>query len=317
MVAEWSGAHWNEATFELLGLGRTLARQLGGPLSVAVLGRRPQDALTQLGVVDVVLQADAPELETFVPERYVQVLEFVVRQREPRVVLVPNTSTGMDLAPPLAVRLGQPLVAYCLAVWVEDGTLVARSQVYGGKLLAEVAVEGPAIVAVAAGSNPAEAGRVPGSPPVEAVAVPPPKELRSQFVRVIEPEAADVDITREEILVAAGRGIGDRENLGMVEELAQALGGALCASRPLVDQGWLPKNRQVGKSGLTVKPKLYLALGISGAPEHLEGMKDAELILAVNSDARAPIFDVAHYGVVADLLDIVPALTEAVRQRKG
>lgn len=124
------------------------------------------------------------------------------------------------------------------------------------------------------------------------------------------PEAGDVDITRESLLVSVGRGIGSKDNIEMVEELAAALGAALSASRPIIDSGWLPKLRQVGKSGLTVKPKLYLAVGISGAPEHLQGMKDAELIIAINSDASAPIFEVADYGIAGDLFDIVPALAE-------
>jgi electron transfer flavoprotein alpha subunit len=135
------------------------------------------------------------------------------------------------------------------------------------------------------------------------------------FEELIQPEGGDVDITRQEILVAVGRGIQQKENLELAEELAAAMGGAVCASRPVIDQGWLPATRQVGKSGMTVKPKCFLALGISGAPEHIEGMKDSELIVAVNTDPNAPIFDVAHYGVVADMLDLVPALTEAMKAK--
>ncbi|MDR7607009.1 MAG: electron transfer flavoprotein subunit alpha/FixB family protein [Armatimonadota bacterium] len=317
VVAERFGEQWTEVTFELLAAGRELAQGLGGTLSVAALGRGTTDQVKALGAADVVLYADAPELEAFVPEVHLRVLEAVVRSRQPRAVLVANTSTGMDLAAPLAARLGVPCVAYCRRVWVEDGTVVAHSQVYGGKLVAEVALEGPGVLALVAGSYSAEAGRGTGSPAVERIPLPALEGLRSRFLRLIEPEAADVDITREEILVAVGRGIGDRENLGLAEELAEALGGAVCASRPLVDNGWLPKNRQVGKSGLTVKPKLYLAAGISGAPEHLEGMRSAELIVAINTDPKAPIFDVAHYGVVGDVLEILPALTEEVRRRKG
>jgi electron transfer flavoprotein alpha subunit len=126
-----------------------------------------------------------------------------------------------------------------------------------------------------------------------------------------------VDITQQAVLVGVGRGIQQQDNVGLAEELAQALGGAVCASRPVVDQGWLPTTRQVGKSGMTVKPKAYLALGISGAPEHQEGMKGSDLIIAVNTDAKAPIFDVAHYGVEVDVLDLLPALVEAVQARKG
>ena len=136
----------------------------------------------------------------------------------------------------------------------------------------------------------------------------------ARFEQWILPESGDLDITQQEILVAVGRGIQQKENIEVAEELAQALGGALCASRPVIDQGWLPATRQVGKSGMTVKPRCFLALGISGAPEHVEGMKDSDLIVAVNTDPKAPIFDVAHYGVVADVLDLAPALTNALKR---
>lgn len=138
-----------------------------------------------------------------------------------------------------------------------------------------------------------------------------------RFKKYIEPEAGDVDITQQDVLVAVGRGIQSQDNLALAEELAKALGGAVCGSRPVIDQGWLSLSRQVGKSGMTVKPKLYLALGISGAPEHVEGMKNSVLIIAINTDPRAPIFNFAHYGIVADALDVLPALTAAARARKG
>jgi electron transfer flavoprotein alpha subunit len=138
-----------------------------------------------------------------------------------------------------------------------------------------------------------------------------------RFTRYLEPEAGDVDITQQNVLVAVGRGIQTKDNLELAEELAATLGGAVCGSRPVIDQGWLSLSRQVGKSGMQVKPKLYFMLGISGAPEHVEGMKDAQLIVAVNTDAAAPIFNVAHYGIVGDALEIAPALTEAVKARKG
>ena len=137
-----------------------------------------------------------------------------------------------------------------------------------------------------------------------------------RFEKWILPEGGDLDITQQEILVAVGRGIQQKENLEVAEELAQALGGAVCASRPVIDQGWLPATRQVGKSGMTVKPRCFLALGISGAPEHVEGMKDSDLIVAVNTDPKAPIFDVAHYGIVADVLDLAPALTMQSKETK-
>jgi electron transfer flavoprotein alpha subunit len=152
------------------------------------------------------------------------------------------------------------------------------------------------------------------SPPVEQIASPAPLgDLKVKFVKLIQPQGGDVDITQQPILVSIGRGIGGQENIALAQEVADALGCAVSASRPLTDAGWLPKTRQVGKSGLTVKPKVYLALGISGAPEHLEGMRGAETIIAVNTDPKAPIFDVAHYGATCDMLDLLPALTEKVK----
>jgi len=172
-------------------------------------------------------------------------------------------------------------------------------------------VEGPCIVAVAAGSMPADIGRKDGSPAVEEMDAP-VYDGKVRFKKLIMPESADVDITTQDVLVAVGRGIGSKDDIEVAEELAEVLDAAVAASRPIIDAGWLPKARQVGKSGLKVKPKVYIALGISGAPEHLEGMKNSSTIIAINSDKDAPIFDVAHYGMVADLFDVVEDLTEAL-----
>lgn len=314
VFAERQGDRLADVAYELLAAGWQVSRALGAPLSAVVVGPGARQLAASVGA-DVVLCVEDERLEAFTPDGYLAALQAAVDRRSPRLVLVPSTSQGMDLAAPLAGRTGLPLVAYCSKLWVEDGAVLAHSQVYGGKFTVEVVVPERGIVCVLPGRAAAHAPAE-GTPAVELLPLP-PGEPRTRFRQRFEPEAGDVDITREEVLVAVGRGIGDRENLALAEELAEALEGAVCASRPLVDQGWLPKNRQVGKSGLVVKPKLYLAVGISGAPEHLEGMKDSELIVAVNSDPRAPIFDVAHYGIVGDLFDYLPALTEAVRQRKG
>ena len=145
----------------------------------------------------------------------------------------------------------------------------------------------------------------------------PAGESKVIFKRFIEPETGDVDITKQDVLVSVGRGIENESNLEPAEELAKLLGGAVCGSRPVIDQGWLPLSRQVGKSGMIVRPKLYLALGISGAPEHVEGMKDSELIIAINSDPKAPIFNIAHYGAVADIQELIPELKDAIEKKKG
>jgi electron transfer flavoprotein alpha subunit len=303
-----------EVTLELLGRGRALATAGGGRLLALAAGMDLAPLAAQLGAADVVVLCQSPDLAHFTPQTHQRALGAVLAARAPRVTLVASTAMGMDLAAGLSGALGWPLASYCRDVQLEGGCLLATSQIYGGKILVEAEVEGPtAICAVLPGAWPAEAGRVVGAPAVEEAAPPPAGPARIRFKRLIRPEGGDVDITRERVLVSVGRGIQSQDNLALVEELAQALGAAVCASRPIVDQGWLPKTRQVGKSGMTVKPQVYLALGISGAPEHLEGMRGAECIVAVNTDPNAPIFGVAHYGVVADLFDVLPALTDKLK----
>jgi electron transfer flavoprotein alpha subunit len=260
-----------------------------------------------------VLTMDHPALADYTPEAWEKALLHIVNERQPRLVLIANTTIGMDLGAGLSGGWGATLVAYAVRLEAEGSDIIATAQVYGGKLLAEVAISGErAICTVVAGSFPA-AGAGGGSPAVEEVTPPPGLEdLKTSFLTMVEPEAGDVDITAAELLVSVGRGIGSQDNLEEVQELADALGAPLSSSRPITDAGWLPKTRQVGKSGLKVKPKAYLTFGISGAPEHLEGMRDAELIIACNTDAAAPIFDVAHYGTTVDLFDLVPALTDKI-----
>jgi len=300
-----------DISFELLGKGRALADALGGQLEAVVMGAESSALAGQLGKADRVLcvtQAGA-----YTPTAYKHILATIVRERAPRVVLIGNTSMGMDLAAGLSAATDIPLIAYAKNVSVEDGKVVATAMVYGGKLFAEAEPEGDqVIVSVLAGAFDAEKGKGTGSPTIEQLAIA-GDGAGVTFKQLIEPEAAEVDITKQDILVSVGRGIQSADNLDIVEELANALGGAVSASRPVVDNHWLPKSRQVGKSGLTVKPKLYVAVGISGAPEHVEGMKDAGTIIAINTDPNAPIFEVADYGIVADLFDVVPALTEKIK----
>lgn len=311
VVAEHLKGSLTEGTFEILGAARTLADAAGGSVVGVLPGQGVEQLATQMAAADRVLVVDDPALADFTPEAYLAALEPLIKQHQPRLTLLLNTSLGMDLAAALSQRLSLPLVAYCKGLQAENGSVVATSQIYGGKVNAECVLEGPAIVSVLTGSFPADAGRAGSTPAVERMALPSPLDgQKVRFKTLIEPEVGDVDITRADVVVAVGRGIQSQDNLETAEELAQALGGVVASSRPITDAGWLPRSRQVGKSGMAVKPKLYLALGISGAPEHLEGMKDAELIIAVNTDPNAPIFGVAHYGVVADLFDITDALME-------
>ena len=299
----------SEASFELLGCARRIAAAAGGEVGALLLGSGVESLAVQLGAADRVILVEDPSLADFTPSGYHAALAPVIRERAPLLVLATNTGVGMDVAAGLSMATGLALAAYAIDVTFDGGSPVVTSQLYNGKVNVRSRFEhGTGIVTVVAGAFPAEAGRGSGPPAIERVGAA-ATDARIRFRRFLRPEAGDVDITREAVLVSVGRGIGEAANIEPVAELASALGGAVSASRPIADAGWLPRTRQVGKSGLRVKPKLYLALGISGAPEHLEGMRDAELIVAVNTDPRAPIFGVAHYGAVADILDVVPALT--------
>lgn len=304
------GKDLTESTYELVGKARELADAWGGQVEVALFGIA--DLATSLGMADTVVSIDHPALSDYVPEAYEVAMRQVLAQRTPRLLLLPNDTMGLDLGSALSVLWDAPQAAYVVALEADGDTPVATCQILGGKILAEVEITGErGICTVVAGAFPADAGQ--GGDGAELVTIDPPAELESprmSLQQLIEPQGGDVDITTAELLVSVGRGIGSKDDLETVQELADALGAPLSASRPVIDSGWMPKSRQVGKSGLKVKPKAYLSFGISGAPEHLEGMRDAELIIACNTDAAAPIFDVAHYGTTVDLFDLVPAIVE-------
>ncbi|MGO9971542.1 MAG: electron transfer flavoprotein subunit alpha/FixB family protein [Solirubrobacteraceae bacterium] len=299
-----------DSTHELLAKARMFADTSGGRSVACLLGHGAGELAGALAA-DVVLSVDDPALAQFVPEAYAAALAALIQERDPRLVLIANTTVGIDVAAPLSARTGRSLAAYCVELELEGDATIATSLVYGGKLRAELELPRAAIASVVAGSlhrSAAVAGG--GAPAVEDVQAPDLSAVRTTFLARREPEPGDVEIATEEILVSVGRGIGGAENIELAQELADALGGTVSASRPVTDAGWLPKSRQVGKSGSRVKPKLYLACGISGAPEHLEGIGEAELIIAINTDERAPIFDVADYGSTEDVLDLLPALVE-------
>jgi len=314
VVAEIQRDTLSDVTLELLAAARGLASATGGQVVVLVLTADGARHAPALAAADRIVVVDDALLAAYSPEPFMAALQEIVVAEQPRAVLVGATSIGWDLAPLLAARLGAPLVTGGKAIQPDGDGLRVTASFCGGKMLAEIQVAAsPAIVMLLPGAyRPAtEAGKGELERRQLAASI---AEGTVRFDQWVLPAGGDVDITQQEILVAVGRGIQQKDNLELAEELAQTLGGAVCASRPVIDQGWLPATRQVGKSGMTVKPRCFIALGISGAPEHVEGMKDADLILAVNTDAKAPIFDVAHYGVVADVLDLIPALTEAVKR---
>ena len=316
MVEQRQGAV-ADISFEILGAGRKIGDALHAPVYAVVLGRETAAAAARLGAADAVLAVEDAALEVPSPDGAASILKLLAEQKQAALVLLGGTNGAVGIGPRLAAAAKLPFVNFCKGMRAEDGALVLTSQLFGGKILADVRLpDGRGVVSVSSGAFPADAGRSDRTPAVENVDVPVPAS-KVVFRKFLVPEASDVDITKQDVLVAVGRGIQTQDNITLAEELAQTLGGAVCASRPVIDQGWLSSTRQVGKSGMTVKPKLYLALGISGAPEHQEGMKDSPLIIAVNTDPKAPIFDIAHYGATVDLFELVPALKDAVEQRKA
>jgi electron transfer flavoprotein alpha subunit len=307
IITEHLDGKFSDVSFEMVGKAKELASAFGGQSVAIVLG---SGLNADVFGSDSTIQIEDAALSQFNPEAYGKVIETLLKEKSPRVVMLGWTATGMDLAAWLSARLCKPCVAYARDLCVENNALNVNSQVYGGKMIAEVAPEGDmVIVACLSGSFPAEAGQ--GAMIATKIASPIALDgLKTKFVEATKPASGDVDITAQTKLVSIGRGIGGKENIELAEELAEKLGAVVSASRPVVDAGWLPRTRQVGKSGLKVKPKLYLMLGISGAPEHLEGMKSAELIIAVNTDKKAPIFNVAHYGATADLFEVAEAMLE-------
>jgi electron transfer flavoprotein alpha subunit len=306
-----------DISYLLLAAGRQLVEKTGTSLVAIVLSQGSQELAKDLGA-DRVLCCDHPSLADFNPEVYQQVLTSLIQAQQPRLVLFGDTSTGADIAGSLSVRLGYPLISYCRKLATQDGKVNFTSQICGGKIMVEGQVPEPiALVAMIPGEYQVEAGQAASPPAVEWLPIPELSGIRTSVKQYIMPEAGDVDISKEEILISVGRGIQNQDNLELAQELADALGGVLVASRPVVDQGWLPISRLVGKSGKKVKAKLYLALGISGAPEHIEALGDSEMILAVNTDPQAPIFNVAKFGTTVDLFDLVPALTEKIQSSKS
>jgi electron transfer flavoprotein alpha subunit len=309
VLAEHFDGQVADISYEMVGKAKELAGVLGGQAIAVMLGSGMGDAAATFAS-DKTIYVDDAALAEFNPEAYGLVLEALVNDISPRVTMIGSTAMGMDLGAWLAAKTGHNFVAYVADVVNDGDDIVVASQLFAGKMRAQVECEGNGVItAVLAGSFPADAGR--GSTAAEQIASPVPLDnLKIKFIKLNRPAGGDIDITAEDKLVAIGRGIGSEDNIELAQELAEAMGASVAASRPITDAGWLPKTRQVGKSGVAVKPKLYFMLGISGAPEHLEGMKDAELIIAINTDANAPIFDVAHYGTTQDLFDVAEAMLE-------
>jgi electron transfer flavoprotein alpha subunit len=306
-----------DITFEMLGIGRKIADELKIPLYGIILGKNIQQMTSNLGIVDSLFIMDNEKLEMPCPSIIAKLLHKTVQQKEISLVFIAGTNVSAGIGPLLSCYSKNPFLNFCRNIKIENNNISITSQLFGGKILSEVSLKSnKGIISIYPGSFPIDAGESAKTPVIENIDFP-VDEAKCNFKKYIEPEAGDVDITKQDVLVSVGRGIENEGNLSLAEEIVSLIGGAVCASRPVIDQGWLPLNRQVGKSGMIVKPKLYLALGISGAPEHVEGMKDSELIIAINKDPSAPIFNVARYGVCSDINDVVPALIDELKKRKG
>jgi electron transfer flavoprotein alpha subunit len=319
VLAEHRQGQWRDITFEMLSKARQLAESFGSEVHAVVLGKgvaNSTDALRPMA--HRVLLVEDERLEAFNSETYQTVLAQLITERKPLLTLIGHSTLGMDLAPNLAVQLKMPLATDCIGIDGKDGSFVLTRQIYGGKINSTVLFNkpGPYLVTLRAGTFPVlqrdslQGDIIPLASPLTD------GNLPKRFLAYVEAALGGVDITQADILVSVGRGIKGPENLPLVKEFAEAIGGTLSCSRPVVDKKWLPKGCQVGTSGKTVKPKIYLAVGISGAFQHIAGMKGAGTVIAINKDPKAPIFGVAHYGIVGDLFKIIPALKEKAKGLK-
>jgi electron transfer flavoprotein alpha subunit len=315
-VAEHREGRVASATYELVAKGRELAAKNEGRLRVALLGDRVGTMASEIASRGVdVLQVEHPGLAAYTAGGYAQALAGLRANENPRIVLLAHTTQGYDLGPRLAAEWNAPVVANCTDLFLEGTALVAHRKILNDKIevVLEVRSEQPYVVTLRPGSVKPAAPAGEGTVTRVELPIDAAKNGRS-FLGYEKPQVQDIDIASADIVVSAGRGIQKKENLKIIEELAKILGGVVGASRPLTDLEWLPKTRQVGQSGKTVRPKLYVACGISGAMQHIAGMKDAGLILAINTDPSAPIFEVAHYGVVANVLEFIPALIQQLKK---
>ena len=324
VVTEQRQAKWNNTSFETLVAAQQIIGAVSGTISAAVIGKGVAALAGELASKNVaeVLQVEHDLLENYTPDGYCTALKQVIEAAKPDLVLFPHTYQVRDFAPKLAVMLGKGMVGDCVGFRSEGGKLVFVRQMFQGKTAADVTFTGaaPWFASFQSGAFRADllVAHPSGKAPVNAVTVElKAEDIRTKPMELFKEAKSAVDLTQAPLIVAVGRGIKAPENIGQAEALAKAMGAEIAASRPICDEGWLPMERQIGSSGQTVAPKLYLALGISGAIQHVVGMKGARTIVAVNKDQNAPIFEIADYGVVADIFEIMPALTEELQKAKA
>ncbi len=315
---EHKGGTLNKTSLEAMAAAQKLAGDIGAKVSAVVMGSL--SLANEIAAYDLekVISAENERLDDYTPDAYADGLEKVIRATNPSYVIMSHTYLARDFAPKVAARFGKGLIGDCIRMNVEGGKSTFTRRIFLGKLDADVISEGepPTFVTFQTGAFRGDQAAKGSGAPVESMNVE-VGEPRMKPEPAFQEAKQAVDLSKADIIVAVGRGIKSKDNLALAEKLAEALGGDLAASRPICDAEWLPIDRQIGSSGQTVAPKLYVAIGISGAIQHLVGMKNSQTIVAINKDPEAPIFDIADYGIVGDLFEAVPVLTEEIKKLKG
>jgi electron transfer flavoprotein alpha subunit len=323
VVVEQREGSLNRVSWETIAAGQAIAAETGWTLEAAVLGNGVGPIATETAgkKVNKVYDLESPALNPYTPDAFSAGLKQFLSTNQPRLILMPHTYQVRDFVPKLATAMGRAVISDCVGFRKDGDKLLFTRQMFQGKFAADVSFTGdaPWFVTFQNGAfrgDKVEAGG--GAAPIEKVTLEIPANIIRNKPREIFKEAKQaVDLTQAEIIVSVGRGIKEQKNIEIAKQLADVLGGEIAASRPICDSGWLPMDRQIGSSGQTVAPKLYLALGISGAIQHIVGMKGARSIVAINKDHEAPIFEIADVAVVGNLFDIVPAVIEEVKKAKG
>ncbi|MBS3947016.1 MAG: electron transfer flavoprotein subunit alpha/FixB family protein [Dethiobacter sp.] len=319
VLAEHRRGELREVSLEMLAAASSVASELGGKVLAVLLGSGVDSFAEKLaGYSDSVLYVDDPLFADYNSEKYQRVMSALISQYNPELVMIAHTTQGVDMAPALAVELKTPYVPDVTGLRFEGGRLQPVKLYYQGKVNADFAFKGKPPYLLTVRESSFLAGEPSKQGTVEKIDSPLKEDIQyRKFVEYIEAAVGDVDISQAEILVAIGRGLKEEKNLPMIEDLAAAINGVIAGSRAATDAGWLTHDRQVGTSGKNVKPKVYIAIGISGAFQHLAGMKAAKTIIAINKDPNAPIFSVADYAIVDDLFKVVPKLTEKLKELRG
>jgi electron transfer flavoprotein alpha subunit len=320
VFAEHRAGALNKTSFEAVAAAQHLGTELQQPVVAVVLGSGAEGLAQEVAGYELskVVYADNEKLAEYTPDGYTDGMEQVVKQLDPQYVIMPHTYLVRDFAPKLAARFGKGLISDCIRASVADGSVTFSRRMFLGKIDADIVSDGepPTFATFQSGAYRSEQALKGSGAQLETISAE-VGEVRMKPEPAFQEVKQAVDLTKADVIVAIGRGIKSKDNIALAERLAEALGGDLAASRPICDAEWLPIDRQIGSSGQTVAPKLYIALGISGAIQHLVGMKNSGTIVAVNKDPEAPIFDIADYGIVGDLFEVLPVLTEEIKKLKG